>query len=114
MRTAGFLTAMVLMSLAAYTQQPAADSAAAKAPPPPAITYNIFPADSQTYGYDIFVDGKKYIHQSTIPALAGTRGFATKADAAIVAEFVITKIRKRIVPPTITRAELTALGIRVN
>lgn len=105
---------MVLMSLAAYTQQPAADSAAANAPTIPAITYNIFPADSLTYGYDIFVDGKKFIHQPTIPTLTGTKGFASRTDAANVAEFVITKIRKGIRPPTITKAELTALGIRVN
>src|SRR6185436_9293359 len=27
------------------------------------------------YGYDIFLDGKMYVHQPSIPAIQGNRGF---------------------------------------
>ena len=63
------------------------------------------------FGYDIFADGKPYIHQPHIPAIAGNRGFATEEAARKAGEFILTKIRKNIMPPSVTKEELDSLGV---
>ena len=65
------------------------------------------------YGYDIFIDGQMYIHQPTIPAVNGSYGFPGYEVARTVAEFVIGKIRKNQIPPTISIDELKKLGVVV-
>jgi hypothetical protein len=37
-----------------------------------------------------------------IPALPGNEGFSTREEAQTVAEFVVKKIRKNEMPPTVT------------
>ena len=76
------------------------------------ITYNIIDATNSTFGYDVFVDGKLMIHQTSIPSLPGNDGFKTKDDAAKVAELVMYKIRKGEMPPTVTADEMKNLGIK--
>lgn len=78
------------------------------------ITATIFSAQNNTWGYDIFVNHTLFIHQPSIPCYGGRDGFRTKKNALSVAELVITKIRKGLVPPTVTKAELKALGIKTN
>lgn len=78
------------------------------------ITASLFTAINQTWGYDIYVNRVLFIHQPTIPCYAGRNGFASRKDALAVAELVITKIRKGQVPPTVTKAELKALGIKTD
>lgn len=51
------------------------------------------------------------IHQASIPGKSGNKGFNRKADAQKVAMFVIQKIRKGEMPPTITKDELRNLGV---
>lgn len=63
------------------------------------------------FGYDIFVDGRPYIHQTNIPAVGGTAGFKSESDAQAAAELVISKIRQGILPPTVSIEELQALGV---
>ena len=63
------------------------------------------------WGYDVFVDGKKYIHQEIIPAVPGTVGFDTEENAQKVAGLVSHKIRNNIMPPSVTPEELDSLGI---
>lgn len=75
------------------------------------ITYKIIHGISQTYGYDISVDGRLMVHQPNIPCIVGNKGFRNKTDAKKVAELVIQKIRKGILPPTVAVNELKELNI---
>lgn len=63
------------------------------------------------WGYDIFVNGNKYIHQEQIPAVPGIKGFETEEDAKKTAEMVTHKIRNNIMPPSATPEELENLGV---
>ena len=64
------------------------------------------------WGYDIFVDGKRYIHQPMMPVVQGNKAFVNETDAREVAEFVAGKIRKNIIPPTISSEEMDSLGVK--
>ena len=74
------------------------------------VEYVIFESENG-YGYKIYIDGKLSINQPNIPALPGTAGFDSKADACKIAELAVSKIKQGIMPPTITRKELEANGI---
>lgn len=75
------------------------------------FAYKVIDAPANTFGYDVYGDGKLIIHQTSIPAMSGNKGFATKADAVKVAELVIEKIRKGIMPPTVSKDELQKLKV---
>jgi hypothetical protein len=75
------------------------------------ITIQIIPAPRNTFGYDILLDGKPLVHQPNIPALPGHEGFSTKEKARTVAEFVVEKIRKNEMPPTVTIEDLNKMGV---
>lgn len=75
------------------------------------LTYNIIDAPNNTFGYDVFVDGKLLIHQLNIPAMPGVEGFKTKEDAIKVAELVMRKIGLGEMPPTVSTEELKNIGI---
>lgn len=77
------------------------------------VFYKIIPGIQGTFGYDIFVGGKTFIHQPDIPCLTGKEGFQQKADAEKVAQLVIAKIKKGIMPPAITKTEMRGLGIQI-
>lgn len=51
------------------------------------------------------------VHQASIPGMSGNKGFATKKDATKVAELVIEKMQKGIMPPTVTKEELQKLKL---
>jgi len=61
------------------------------------------------WGYDITIDGTTYVHQPSIPALSGDDGFKTEADAKNVANLMVEKIRKNIMPPGVTEEEVKAI-----
>ena len=63
------------------------------------------------YGYVIFKSGKAFIKQPYIPAIQGTKGFESKDDAAKVAELMIYKLEKDILPPSVSLDELDSLNI---
>jgi hypothetical protein len=65
-----------------------------------------------TFGYDLFIDGRQYIHQPSVPGLPGNKGFASKEQANSVANLVIKKIKNNMMPPTVTKEELDSLGVR--
>lgn len=71
----------------------------------------IIPAPNDTYGYNIKMNGRLLIHQPGAPALPGVEGFKSEEDAMKVAEFVISRIRQNIFPPSVTVAELDSLGV---
>ncbi len=75
------------------------------------ITYRVIPLPDRTFGYDIFVNGKRLIHQPHIPALPGKTGFSTKEKAGKVAEFVVRKIRRHEIPPTVTVDDLRKMKV---
>jgi len=68
----------------------------------------------QGWGYDIYVQGKKYIHQTTIPSIPGGSGFASKKDAKKVGELVVAKIAQNEMPPSVTPNELNDLKIKLT
>lgn len=76
------------------------------------IFFQIIQVRGQTYGYDIFINGRMFVHQTSIPCYPGMDGFRKKNDAEKVAQLVISKIRKGVMPPTVTKPELETLGVR--
>ncbi|MES2559222.1 MAG: DUF4907 domain-containing protein [Bacteroidota bacterium] len=74
-------------------------------------TSAIFQNKDRTFGYTILENGKKYIHQPSIPGRTGSRGFKTKQDAQKVATFVMDKMNKGVIPPSVTEQDLKTLNI---
>lgn len=74
------------------------------------ITFEVIHSPQGTFGYDIYKNGKRLIHQPTVPGQSGTAGFLKKADAEKVARFVIRKLQKGEMPPTVTRKDLEDLN----
>ena len=66
------------------------------------------------WGYDIYLNEKKYIHQTTIPSVPGTAGFSSKKDAEKVGNLVLDKINRNEMPPSVTPEELKKLKINVR
>ncbi|HEV7232524.1 MAG TPA: DUF4907 domain-containing protein [Bacteroidia bacterium] len=77
---------------------------------PSDVKVNTF-KDSLGWGYDILIDGKKVIHQKTIPAVSGNQGFVNMEDSKKTGDLVAFKMRHHIMPPIITVAELDQLKI---
>ena len=75
------------------------------------ITIKIIPSANNTFGYDILIYGRPLVHQPNIPGLPGNEGFTTKERARTVAEFVVKKIRKNEMPPTVAIKDLTSMGV---
>lgn len=66
---------------------------------------------SQGWGYDIFLDGKRAIHQPIIPAIAGNKAFKTEADAKKTGLFAVEKMNLQGSLPTLLVKELDSLGV---
>lgn len=73
------------------------------------VTYKIINAVDNTFGYNILIDDKMFIHQPVIPATNGNRGFKRKKDAQKVAELVIHKIMLGEMPPNLSFEEIKQL-----
>jgi hypothetical protein len=78
----------------------------------PDPSYKLVSAPGNTYGYEIYLHGRLLIHQTSIPAVPGKRGFVRKKDATKVAALVIQKLQRHILPPAVTRRELDSLQIK--
>jgi hypothetical protein len=109
-------TSMTMLFAQAPSVPVQPDSSAAKFPKASAyasskLTYKIIRAPKQTYGYDVFADGRLMIHQASAPALPGNEGLKTKEDATKVALLVIEKIKKGEMPPTISIDEVKQLNL---
>lgn len=109
----GFLLIMVFTVLQAAPQH----SCSTAQPQPSAAkhssttVYKLIAAPGNTYGYDIYSNGRLLIHQPSVPCVQGDKGFSTKKDAGKVAMLVIEKINKGIMPPALTLQELKNLGV---
>lgn len=75
------------------------------------ITIKITPSVKKTFGYDILLYGRPLVHQPNIPGLPGNEGFTTRERAQTVAEFVVKKIRKNEMPPTVTINDLNNMAV---
>lgn len=74
-------------------------------------TYTIIPSENKTWGYDIYMEKRLFIHQPDAPGLPGNEGFKTKAGAEKVARLVIGKIKKGEMPPSVTIEEMKKLKV---
>ncbi len=76
------------------------------------LSYQIIPAEGNTFGYDILDHGKKLVHQPSKPGMPGNKGFRKKSDAMKVAKLVIYKINHNQMPPTVSKQELDSLKVK--
>ncbi|WP_165836381.1 DUF4907 domain-containing protein [Taibaiella soli] len=67
---------------------------------------------NNTYGYEIYREGKLFIQQRNIPGRPGNGGFADSTSAKQVAELVIKKLKNGEMPPTVSAEELKSLHIQ--
>lgn len=63
------------------------------------------------WGYDIYIDGKRNIHQPIIPGIPGNNSFSSEEKAKITGTFAINKMKQTGGLPTITTKELDSLGV---
>lgn len=81
--------------------------------PQPEITFKTFAVEGgKGWGYDLYVDKKRTIHQDIIPAVAGNDAFATEADASKIGALAADKMKLTGSFPAITIHELDSLGIK--
>ncbi len=66
------------------------------------------------FGYDIYLNNEKYIHQPNIPAVNGLHTFTTEEDARKVAELMVQKLQNGMTHPTISQEELKELQIEIK
>ena len=62
------------------------------------------------WGYDILVDGKLFIHQESIPAVAGSQGFSSRQLAENASNLLINKMKSGRAP-VINSFDLQAIGL---
>lgn len=75
------------------------------------LTYQTYQTDSG-WGYRIFAaDTMLIIQQDVIPGIAGVSGFKTDEKAARTANFVISKLKSGVFPPTVSPQDLDSLGV---
>lgn len=73
------------------------------------LTYRIILAPHNTWCYDVYSNGKRIIHQPSVPGMSGDEGFKSKERAEKVARLVVGKIRKGQMPPTVEILEMKKL-----
>lgn len=103
-----FLCGLGLFAQQSPAKQPAfpAANAYAKA----TISSKIIPSGGNTWGYDILVEGKRFIHQPSKPGLPGNQGFASQEKAQKVADLMIQKIKRGEMPPGVSIEEMKKLN----
>jgi hypothetical protein len=75
------------------------------------ISIKVIPSVNKTYGYDILLYKRPFVHQPNIPGLPGNEGFTTNERAKTVAEFVVKKIRNNEMPPTVSIEDLNKMDV---
>ncbi|MBE7170265.1 MAG: DUF4907 domain-containing protein [Williamsia sp.] len=102
---------LCLCNATAYAQKAAPASPPVLEKAQPQFTYTIIEGANGTFGYDVYVDGRLKLHQPSIPAMPGNKGFKTKAAAAQVAQLAIRKMKEGESLPAISPEELTKLKV---
>lgn len=99
------IPAFILLCTACNQQQPKADDH---------IPVDVIAVPVKNgWGYEIYVDNKMYIKQDRIPAVSGTKQFATREQALITAHLVLTKMKEG-KKPLITINDLKKAGIHIS
>lgn len=78
---------------------------------PKSATIQYFKNPDATYGFDIYLDGQRTIHQPYVPAIQNKIGFADTVKAALVANLMVKKIYSGNGLPTVSLHELDSLKI---
>ena len=78
------------------------------------LSYKTVPAEGNTWGYEVLIDGKPYIRQLSIPGVPGNKGFTSKNQADATARLVADKIRNNVMPPAVTADELSRITTTVK
>jgi hypothetical protein len=73
----------------------------------------IFNVGEGEFGYDLYQDTAKIIHQPVIPSIEGNSGFMNENDAKKVADLMIFKLDNGISPPSVNQKELDSLNINL-
>jgi hypothetical protein len=77
------------------------------------LSVRAFQSDSSdTWGYEILIDKKVYIHQEYIPALEGNLPFTRKKDALKIGREVMMKIKNQKAPTLSKEEVLTLLDLK--
>jgi Domain of unknown function (DUF4907) len=63
------------------------------------------------WGYDIYIDGQRTIHQPILPGVSGTAAFSSEKKAEITGNYVIAQMMKAGTFVAISEKELDSLGI---
>ncbi|MCC6186197.1 MAG: DUF4907 domain-containing protein [Chitinophagaceae bacterium] len=71
----------------------------------------VFLMSNNTWGYNVFADGKLLFHQAEMPGKIQGIGFASKEDAAKVAAYIIKLLESPVVAPIATIADITRIGV---
>jgi hypothetical protein len=89
------------------------DGSAGTAPTIEAVVFEVRGSSNRMegYGYDLVINGKKTIHQPTIPAVQGNKSFVTEQEAKAVGELAASRMRKTGDLPTINVKDLDSLKI---
>jgi hypothetical protein len=62
------------------------------------------------WGYNVLINNKIYIHQEFIPGVEGNQAFASEKEAEKVANLVMIKMKKGVLP-SIKKNELDSLKV---
>lgn len=65
----------------------------------------------QGWGYDIYVDSKRMIHQPIVPAMQGNSPFKTEELALKVGLFAAEKLKHTGTLPSITAHDIDSIGV---
>lgn len=74
-------------------------------------SYKVYLVSEGNWGYQLFDGATMVINQPSIPAVQGIAGFDTKEKADKTARFVLEKMKRGEIPPTISREELERLNV---
>lgn len=64
------------------------------------------------WGFDIYVDGRRYIHQPTVPVISGTQGFQTREQSERAGGMMVAKLKEGKMPPALDESDLVLLGLK--
>jgi hypothetical protein len=71
----------------------------------------VFQNQDSSFGYEILQNHNTLIHQPTIPAVSGNRGFSSFTKAQQTGNFVAKKLEMGLMPPSLSVEELDSLGV---
>lgn len=67
--------------------------------------------NDNTYGYQVIYNNNPIVYQPIIPGINGNVGFKSRSCAIKVGKLVVYKIKRNILPPTVTIKELDSLKV---